>query len=175
MRSLVLASLLLGVSAPTHAVEVLNFKSGLACMGSPTSKDDGWVCHETQDVLVTDQGRCVYDGETLPCTWIGFEFDYEGAGTGTRLQCTEETSEPTSSGNPDKELATHASSQQFELPLEGASGHYFNPMYWIFATRPGADDITVSYTCQGNGAVLFQAKFNVHFPAGRAATKQDGS
>jgi hypothetical protein len=175
MRILAIILLLLALPAPTRAVEISNLRWGLACRGSAKGQGDGWICHQAQDVFVTDQGRCVYDGETLPCTWIGFEFDYAGAGDGAKLQCTDATSEPTTSGNPGKELAKNVSSEQFELALDGAGGHYFNPMYWIFETRPAGRDIVETYTCRSGGAVVFEAKFNLHFPADKAVASAPGA
>jgi hypothetical protein len=174
MRILVVVWLLLAVPAAAGAVEIRNFRSGLACTGAATTQGDGWVCHDTQEVFVTDQGQCVYAGDTVPCTWIGFEFDYAGAGLDTRLQCTAETSEPTTSGNPGKEVARHRVSEDFELPLEGDSGHFFNPMYWIFETRPGTHDITARYACRSGDATVFTATFHLHFPQARTAGTKEG-
>src|SRR5687768_5008900 len=132
-RSFLLAPILLGISLPCAAIEVANVRSGLVCNdASRSTAGGGWVCHETQDILVTDQGRCTYDGKQRPCTWIGFEFDYAHAGEGTKLQCVSESSAPTRTGNPQAELAVEVTSQPFELELAGASGHFFNPMYWVF-------------------------------------------
>jgi hypothetical protein len=154
------------ISSP--AVDVTNFKSGLACTNSkPTAGAKGWICQITQDVLLTDQGSCVYNGITEPCTWFGYEFDYSQAKKHSTLQCTAETSEPIDSGNPNEVLAKHISSQQFELNLDGERGHLYNPLYFGFAIRDPDDSlVVVTITCRGEGSVLFQAKYRVHFPIG---------
>jgi hypothetical protein len=163
---LAIASLLIFASSPVSAIEIANFKSGLACsLAKPRQEADGWICHQTQDILVTDQGRCVYDGATKPCTWFGFEFDYTAHEDRTKLQCLVETSYPTSPGNPSKVLAKDVTSQSHEFELEGTKGHFFNPMYYIFAVRtPGRSTLVETMTCKAGNAVLFQAKFNLHFP-----------
>ena len=166
MRFLVALLLIAGVF-PCSAVEISNFKAGLACTNTKITKDGaGWVCQQTQDILVTDQGSCVYNGKTKPCTWIGFEFDYKSSEENTKLQCVGETSLPSSPGNPREVLAQNVRSQSYELELPGKAGHFYNPMYYIFAVRSLDDSVVVdTLTCKANGVVLFQSKFNLHFPA----------
>ena len=163
----VLVLLLVLVNAPVAAIEVTHFKSGLACTNSaPAPGRDGWICQPTQDVLVTDQGSCVYDGVTQACTWIGYEFDYAHAGKHTKLACVTETSKPTDLGNPGGVIAKQSTSQPFELELEGESGHFYNPMYFTFSvTRPEDSVLVDTVTCKADGMVLFQAKYTLHFPA----------
>ncbi len=163
---LAIASLLILASSPAAAIEIANFKSGLVCSSPKSARvADGWICHETQDILVTDQSRCVYDGATKRCTWFGFEFDYTANEIGTKLQCQVETSHPTSPGNPSKVLAKDVTSQSHEFELEGANGHFFNPMYYVFAvTTPDRAKQAETFTCKTGNKVLFQAKFNLHFP-----------
>jgi hypothetical protein len=146
------------VSFPSSAIDISNFRSGLEC-------DAGWICQPTEDVLVTDQGTCVFNGAERPCTWVGFEFDYAGAAKGTKLQCTDDTSLPVDRGNPEGLVAQNATSETFELELPAEQGHFFNPQYFIFATRPAAEANMIStMRCSLNGKVLFEFTFNVHFP-----------
>lgn len=163
---LLLASFLVLASSPVAAVEISNFKSGLVCnAGKPGRDVVDWICQQTQDIPVTDQGRCVYDGVTRPCTWHGFEFDYSAKEPGTKLQCVAETSEPIANGNPREILAREATSHPFELELEGKTGHFINPMYHVFHVKPsGSAPLAETITCKAGDAVLFQAKFNIHFP-----------
>ncbi len=163
---LFLALVMIFTSFPSVAIEISNFKSGLACTKTELTKDSGgWICQQTHDIFVTDQGSCVYNGVTKPCTWIGFEFDYKLAEKATKLQCISETSEPTAPGNPNGVIAKNVKSQPYELELSGESGHFFNPMYYIFSLRLPSNSVLVdTYTCKADGKVLFQAKFNLHFP-----------
>jgi hypothetical protein len=50
-------------SSSSRAVEITNFKSGLACTHTRMTKDQvAWICQPTIDVLLTDQGICVFNG-----------------------------------------------------------------------------------------------------------------
>ena len=163
---LVLALITILASFPSSAVEISNFKSGLACTNTKLTKDgDGWICQQTQEVLVTDQGSCVYDRATKPCTWFGFEFDYTSDEKTTKLHCLNETSRPTSPGNPHEVLAKSVTSQSYDFDLVGTSGHFYNPMYSVFAAGSPSDSLLVEkFTCRAGDVVLFQAIFNLHYP-----------
>ena len=167
MRLPAAALLLLGACVPATAVEISNFRSGLACTNTSTREDAaaGWICHVTEDVLVTDQGQCRYDGKDQLCTWIGFEFDYRGAQPGDQLECSIEQSKPTAFGNPKEELAQGATSQKFVLPLEEAEGHFYNPQYFTFTVQPHAEALLVNTgRCAFQGEVVFQYTYRLRFP-----------
>jgi hypothetical protein len=161
-----IASLLFFACTPAAAIEIHNFKSGLVCSDADgTQGADSWVCHQTKDILITDQGRCVYNRVERPCTWFGFEFDYTAGEGRTKLQCVVESSRPTSPGNPSKVLAKDVMSQSHEIELVGTSGHFANPMYYIFAVRSAPTSRVVeTFTCKSDNAVVFQARFNLQFP-----------
>jgi hypothetical protein len=165
MRFILILCLLLLATPVQAAVDIKNMKAGLCMDPSPDAKADGWVCHETADIQVTDQGRCVYDGKTRHCTWVGIAFDYVADTGRTVLQCVSESSRPTSHGNPRGVVAENTRSNAFELPLEGRQGHFFNPMYYLFAVRAMDDSVLVdTMTCSHEGKVVFRNTFNVHFP-----------
>ncbi len=167
MRAIVLLVVL--ATSPAWAIEISNFKSGLACTNTRLSKDAkaGWICQPTEDILVTDQGDCVYDGQSKFCTWMGFEFDYKGATEGTKLQCASTMSEPVDSGNPRALVGKDLRSEEFEIPLAAGSGHFFNPQYYIFNVRTKASkdaSINQHTVCRTEGSKAFEYKFNIKFP-----------
>jgi hypothetical protein len=166
MRLLVIFILLLCASAPAQALEISNFRSGLACTNTSTRDDTaGWICHVTEDILVTDQGQCRYNGKEQLCTWVGFEFDYRGAQPGDQLECTMEQSQPTAFGNPKEELDPGATSQEFVLPLEKAKGHFYNPQYFTFTARPPNEALLVNTgQCSFQGKSLFKYTYRLRFP-----------
>ena len=165
MRLIPLLFLLLP-AIPAQALDIRNAKAGLICFNSsPEAKSAGWVCHETQDVHVTGQGRCVYDGQPRQCTWTGFEFDYVAETERTVLNCVSENSRPITHGNPREIIAENTRSNTFELPLEGRQGHFFNPMYYVLSLRAPDDRVLIdTLTCSHEGAVVFRNTFKVHFP-----------
>ena len=167
MRLLVVVILLLSASAPSQALEISNFKSGLACTNTSIRDDTaGWICHVTEDILVTDQGGCRYNGKDQLCTWIGFEFDYRGAKPGDQLECTVEQSQPTAFGNPKEELDPGATSQEFVVPLEKAEGHFYNPQYFTFTTRPPETALLLNTgRCSFEGTTVFHYTYRLRFPS----------
>jgi len=159
--------LVLALSMPAAAaVEITNFRSGLACTETRLSTDSaGWICHATEDVLVTDQGVCVFNGTELPCTWIGYQFDYVGASKSEKLQCESETSAPASAGNPKQLIARDANSHSYEITLDSTSGHVFNPQYFAFAVRPDGKEVLVNTgRCKSGNRIVFEYRFKLRFP-----------
>jgi hypothetical protein len=161
--------ILLAAAVPADAVEISNHRAGLACMNSqlPGRSEAGWICQPTSEILVTDHGICVYNGEKKRCTWLGFEFDYSGASEGETLHCVSESSLPVDSGNPKGIVAEDITSESYEIPLQAGSGHVFNPQYFIFtARRLGADDAILEQRtrCGAGGETLFEHTFKVVFP-----------
>ncbi|GGA83215.1 hypothetical protein GCM10011521_21930 [Arenimonas soli] len=163
--------LLLAAAQPCTAFEISNFKAGLACTNTTLNDQSGWVCHETREIFVTDQGRCVYNGERRLCTWTGFEFDYRSDQDGVTLQCGTTLSKPATFGNPGEVLEEDTTSHAFELELSGKHGHFFNPMYYVFSLRePGTPPMVDTMTCRFDGEVVFTYTFNVHSPIAKPGT-----
>jgi hypothetical protein len=169
MRSLVAVTVVvLSVAAcsPARGVEITGFRSGLACPASPQpSGANGWICHVTEDILLTDQGECLYANEPMRCTWVGFEFDYRGAKQGDKLDCIEETSRPTTHGNPEAEIAKDKTAQPFSIPLEAGSGHLYNPQYFIYETHaPGDAPLQIEVACTIGGKPAIAYTMRIHYP-----------
>jgi hypothetical protein len=153
-------------TAPAKALEVSNFRAGLACRTpTPQAPDRGWICHTMQDIAITDYGVCNYAGHDKPCTWIGFEFDYRGAVAGDRLECEVETSRPVDFGNPGKKVADDSSREKFTIDLSPDGDHFFNPQYFVY--RQGAADeatLVVNGRCRHGDKPVFEYVFRLHFP-----------
>ena len=117
----------------SHAIEIDNFKSGLVC-GDPNVS--AWVCHEAEKIYITGQGKCTYNGESKPCTWHGFEFDYKNHKKGDVINCIYKTTHAASIGNPKEIIGKDLTEKEFELTVPYGSGYFFNPQYSILATFP---------------------------------------
>jgi hypothetical protein len=169
-----IAIFLLAAALPTASagdVKISNLRSGLACMqSSPGTGQSGWICQPTELILVTDQGSCVYDRKQEPCTWHGFEFDYSAPKPGVKLQCVANASRPMDSGTPEKVLDRNVSTHRFELELPEASGHFFNPQYYLYTLQTDDRPDPVEETaCSYNGTVVFRVRFRFRFPRAPAA------
>ena len=141
-----------------------NFKSGLICSDGKVFIG---VCHLTEDIYITGQSVCVWNGEYKPCTWYGFSFDYKKAKPGTEIFCKFTTSQNIANGNPKEILNKSTKSAEFTIKLENESGHFFNPQYFLF---PGyfknlSDSIVTTETiCSIEGKQVFSYKIKAHFP-----------
>jgi hypothetical protein len=168
-KPLLLACLLLpaAVQAASPApVTVSNFTSGLACTRSTAVEGrSGWICQPTDLVLMTDQGDCVYDGKKELCTWFGFEFDYVAGSAGRKLQCHTHDSRPADEGNYEGVRHENATDYDWELELPEASGHFYNPQYYVVGLRPAGDhDVVTHTTCSSAGQKVIEFGFRIRFP-----------
>lgn len=158
MAGLVASLIGLMAAVPGGAVEVSDFRSGLVC----NPGDSGWICLQTQDIQLTGQGRCTFDGEELPCTWYGFSFRYSGNKPGTRLECRYKQGMPAFMGNPAEVIAENATEGSFSVALEGTSGTFYNPQYTVFHVRePGQATDSISTSCSIEGKEVASFRFNI--------------
>ena len=160
MRLCLLAALMLPFSA--SAIELQNFKAGLACTDARTF---GWICHETYEVLVTGQGRCNFDGKSKPCTWFGFEFDYTSLGEDETVECSANNSFAVRFGNPKQADENRQKNKRFKLPLKPGSGHFFNPQY-VLLTAPEEPPYTLQQqiSCSVSDKELFKFDMFITYP-----------
>lgn len=160
--------LLLALSASSEAAEISNFRAGLACIGQNPHGEAGWICHNTEDILITDFGTCQYNRGEHRCTWVGFEFDYRNAIPGETLKCNVTQSQPADIGNPKERVAVGVTEQDFELPLERSAGHFFNPQYFLFTVRPPGSNVQeVVGACSSGGDEVFRFRYQLTYPSGR--------
>lgn len=152
---------------PSYAVDIKNFKSGLVCPSRESGKiGEGRICFETETVQITGQGKCIFNGQELPCTWFGFEFDYAAAEVGEQISCRSKSSFPINFGNPDGIVAEDTNAFEYVLDLEGSKGRFFNPQYAVFsATSPGGREKEEETICSSGSEELFRFKFRFIYPA----------
>ena len=130
MNRLMAVLVLFVLSTSARSAEIHNFRAGLACTDGVSF---GWICHETEQIMITGQGSCVYNGEDAPCTWYGFQFEYSGFTEDTVFECTAMSSVPKNIGNPELEEKQNAVSNTYTLDdIEVGEGFYFNPQYRTF-------------------------------------------
>ncbi|WP_417446796.1 hypothetical protein [Kangiella sp.] len=152
MKTLILIALLTLISS-VKSVEITNFKAGLACTDGETF---GWICHETNDIYITGQGKCVYNKQVKPCTWHGFSFDYTGMTENKEIKCTIKSSHPANLGNPKEQTSTNQVSSEFTLPLPIGDGHFFNPQYRVLSFINGDPVITEKTSCYFSDKLIFE-------------------
>lgn len=138
--------LLTACSGANDELVIENFKSGLVCpdpdaQDANSKKHKPRICFENDTLLITGQGTCIFNGETHPCTWYGYEFDYRNAKPNQRLQCKTKSNSAESFGNPDRIEKERSKTYNFELELDHNKTHFFNPTYSIFGYRPAKKNI----------------------------------
>ena len=145
------------------AIEIADFKFGLVCPNAKASV--GWVCHEAKDIQITGQGKCVFDGKNLPCTWYGFSFHYSDAKTGDAIQCAYTTSQPVVMGNPTGVTGKETNSGKYELTIPEGSGTFFNPQYSVFVVEKRGGENRQDHTeCSVDGKPVFSFDANLIYP-----------
>jgi hypothetical protein len=166
MRIVLSLLLLLSPVVSAQELEISNFRSGLACTHSAIEEGpNGWICQPTEEILITDQGRCNYAGEDKLCTWVGFEFDYRNAGADDKLECTVETSRPVSLGSPNQPLGKESTVQHFSIALLPGSGHFYNPQYFTFTPMAEGEPLLVNNgRCSHNDQPVFEYVYRLRFP-----------
>lgn len=150
------------------AVDVTNVKSGLICPYSIDNEGgyeyDPRVCFETEEINITGQGQCVFNGERKLCSWYGFEFEYNNKTENpVPLNCHFSSNRQKTFGNPKEILDDDASS--YEIMLEPGINHFSNPQYTVFQYSPMEKKSININTCEIDGHEVFTARFNVIIPA----------
>lgn len=155
-------------SASQSDVEIENLKSGLACIHEHDSSDgsfkiDPHICFETEDIYITGQGRCTFDGKKYPCTWYGYEFDYvNNTDTDITMVCEVLADEHSVYGNPDG--LDDPDINRYEVTLSSGRNHFSNPQYTLFkivSEKTAKKQIT---TCSVTGREIFTVKYTIHMP-----------
>ena len=150
------------ISFSVSAFEISNFKSGLACSDENTI---GWICFETDNILVTGQGTCVYGKEKIPCTWYGYEFEYTGNSAEVILNCEVKFPKPTTLGNPEGITHEDTDRVEFELEFPDTEGRFFNPLYiGLNDSVIGSEDQEISTTCLFQNEVIFEFTTKIIYP-----------
>lgn len=151
------------------AEDIKNFRSGLVCF-NPDSEfgSDGQseVCFETVDIVITGQSACVFDGQTAPCTWYGFEFEFSPALAGKRLVCVSQSDRQITYGGPRGIETNDAAKYEYLITLPQKPGRFFNPQFGVFSEGREHDKVIHEETvCAVEGAELFRFKFRFLHPA----------
>ena len=151
------------------AFAITNFASGPVCRDPALvdeRRDEGrppsdHICSGT-DVAIRGQDGCIWSGEQRPCTWYGWEFDYEHADPDVPIVCVWTRSRPADQGNWEGVQSRGLATDTVEIPLPSESGHFFSPGYDLYqaVTFPWGI-VRVEYDCTYEGMPAFQASFRL--------------
>lgn len=162
--------LLFLISPLVHSAEISDFKFGLACTDGKTF---GWICYDAEEIHVTGQGQCVFDGEEKPCTWYGYSFRYSGFSEETKFKCKFSTSIESNYGNPWEVVAENSRGEEYELDVGMGEGYFFNPQFSVFRVVDKAD-VEPKYkrtTCTLDGEQVAEFEYRIIYPVNPKITK----
>lgn len=144
------------------AVEIEEFKAGLVCLNGSRLAS---ICHITENVYITGQSRCTWNGKRYPCTWYGYEFKYKNMPVPTTVTCVSKDTKLARLGNPREILSDSSAESTYTFELTEASGRFFNPQYSLFMTQSEEKQLNTTQTsCSINGELVFQFRLNKYFP-----------
>ncbi|MSP94170.1 MAG: hypothetical protein EXR00_02775 [Alphaproteobacteria bacterium] len=145
----------------TNPVVISNFKVGLVC----GLNSDRRICFETHDIQLTNEGRCVYNRQLVPCTWYGYSFDYQLPTDIVKLQFESSSSVPRDVGNPTAEIEKNALVARYEMELRNDTNHFFNPQYTSVSRASLAGTVDQNtQSCSYLGEKLFEFTLQLHYP-----------
>lgn len=117
-----------GAQAP-DALEISGFRSGRVChagAGEVGRAPSDSIC-ASRSVLTRGKDTYIYDGNEIPCTWWGFEFDYRNAVPSVPMTCLWERSVPSDEGNYQGVRSRNISVDTITISFPADSGHLFHP------------------------------------------------
>ncbi|HZX22670.1 MAG TPA: hypothetical protein VFF18_03975 [Woeseiaceae bacterium] len=129
-------------------------RSGDACVedGKPTG-----VCEKAHKILITGEETCDYPPDKrYPCTWFGYEFDYQDATPGTSIECTVRRSDPRG----------RRTTEKYSYRLGDASGHIFKPEFRTYAPVEERVILAEVHQCAYQGELVSTVEFLIYYEPG---------
>ena len=150
--------------AELSPIEISNLKIGNVCFKDNTGKD-GNICRETNEIFVAGDNTCYFSGREMPCTWYGFEFDYNNPKNINSMSCLFESNRPYTSGNPNEIRAEETYSDAIDIPLEPGKNRFFNPQFvGLSYGEEGRNKTVHTTTCSIEGIELFTFELTIVYP-----------
>jgi len=154
---------LIVISLKVNSIEVSEVQSGYMC---GIESGMSFVCHDTQDIYLTDQSECTFNKEVVPCTWYGYSFIYTENVKGSSLQCTYNSSKKATAGNTVEITGKNVDSMEFELVLEKESGFFSNPLYSVYKVKDKKEEPEEArWVCKTGGKTVLDISLRFYSPA----------
>jgi hypothetical protein len=146
-------------------LRISNFRSGPVCgegSGEAGRPPSSRICQDT-DIPIRGRDTCVFNEVRMPCTWWGFEFDYEDAQPDVPLACTWRRSRPGTEGNWEGLRSQGIETETIRIDLGDTAGHTFFPAFDIHTDDIAWPVIDVEFTCSYGGHRAFSATHRLLF------------
>jgi len=138
-------------------------RSGAACVED--EKPTG-VCEKAHRILITGEETCDYPPDKrYPCTWFGYEFDYQDATPGTSIECTVTRTDPRGRRTSDK----------YSYRLGNASGHIFKPEFRTYAPVEERVILAEVHECSYQGELVSTVEFLIYYEPGTGIAAGDAA
>ncbi len=147
----------------SNGIAITNLTAGVVC-GPDNNRR---ICFQTDDIQITGEGTCIYNGKKEPCTWYGYSFDYSlpKETKSIELDCNWQSDIRADWGNPKSEIAKNVANANYKIDLQNDKRHFFNPQYAAQTTNVGLGNVQhVKQSCSYMGRMLFEIEFRLHFP-----------
>jgi hypothetical protein len=140
-------------------ITVLNQIAGNVCIQDDEPTE---VCGRSEFIDIVGENLCDWsDDIQYPCTWYGYQFDYEDATAGQTITCDVYRSNPTVFG-PETQV-TGPSTARYTLEVGDSSGHIFHPSYNTYAPVRERLYIRESHRCQYAETPLYDVNYIIRF------------
>lgn len=151
------------ITLKVHSIEISEVQSGYMC---GVESGMSFVCHDTQDIYLTDQSKCTFNKEVVPCTWYGYSFIYTENIKGSSLQCLYKSSKKATAGNTVEITDRNINSFEFELVLEKEPGFFSNPLYSVYKIRDKKEEPEIArWLCKAEGKTVLDISLRLYSPA----------
>ena len=150
------------------------FKFGYVCPnpggssypGQTTGVSEGDICQASRRIDIQGDQNCIFNGKSEPCTWYGYEFEYENMPEPGVINCTWRTSVPTTEGNPNEVNFENETQGDFELTVSPGSGRFYNPLYTLYFPNEGEEIVIEEYVvCRLDSEVIFEVDYETFHAA----------
>lgn len=153
--------------AALDTLEVSGLRSGPVCnagAGKVGRAPSDSIC-PSRSVLMRGKDTCVFDGNEIPCTWWGFEFDYRNAVVGVPLVCVWVRSLPGTEGNYEGVRSSNATTDTIAIHFPADSGHLFHPGFDGIPPQlpPTLIPVHVTFDCSYQGRPVFAVALRLIF------------
>lgn len=121
------------------------------------------VCESAEFVDIVGNNMCQWsDDVDYPCTYYGYQFDYEGGKAGQKITCDTYRSTITIFG-PKTEQVTGPMTARYTIELDADDGHIFRHAYNTYAPVQERILILDTHRCSYGGALLYEVHWIVRF------------
>jgi hypothetical protein len=141
-------------------IALRNTASGNVCIENDEPTE---ICESAEFIDIVGENMCKWSEDIdYPCTYYGYQFDYEGAQAGRKITCDTHRSTKTTF-SPETEQVTGPMTARYTIELDSNAGHIFHTAYNTYAPVDELILIRELHRCSYEGALLYEVHWIVRF------------